>query len=368
MATVWVFPLTIGTCYLLTTAAGAQPSSGQELVDFVMQAHRASRELVRTTSCRVEFQMTITNPRSNSTIRQSCSGNYWSSVDAIRLKVSDQNSNNPLGDLPEDLDYCWKDSVRKLVHRKPSSDGKKLVGAGRDGYENRYLHRCDAWARGLLVLNVPGTINCLSFERLVEKSTRLKRAEWYTIDGNKLAMIELVIPQPNSPGDSWDVQFYFDPSVNYLVRKEVYRHGSYAREQEVVQFKECAPGLYFPERVSGRSKDSTSSTLLSEIRVNQPLPADIFNFRYPHGVYLSDGIKGVSYRTDPEGNPISAVTPHSRGPLPPRSEAEPATLGTETQEEPRSLTRWILPLALVILASAGVVAVIRRRRAGTSNA
>lgn len=368
MANVWVFPLAIGGCYLWTAAASAQPSSGRELLDFVTQAHRASRELIHTTSCRVEFQVAIKNSRSNSTIRQSCSGKYWSSVDAIRLEVSDQNSNNPLGDLREDLDYCWKDSVRKLVHRKSDSAGKQLVGAGRDGYENRYLHRCDAWARGLLVLNVPGTINCLPFERLVEKATRLKRAEWKTVEGNKLAMIELVIPQANSPADSWDVQFYFDPNVNYLVRKEVYSLGSYVREQEVVQFKESAPGLFFPEQVSGRSKDSTSSTLLSEIRVNQPLPAGVFNFRYPHGVYLSDGIKGVSYRVDIEGNPISAATPHARGPLPPRSDAESSTLRTETEEEPRSLTRWILPFALVILASAGVVAVIRRWRARTSTA
>ncbi len=368
MANFWAFHLAIGVCCLWTAIADAQPSSGQELLDFVTQAHRASRELIRTTSCRVEHEVTFKNPQTNATVRQSCSGKYWSSADAIRLEVSEQNSNNPIGDVREDFDFCWKDSVRKSVIRRPSAGGP-IVAAGRDGYENRNHHRCDAWVRGLLVLNVPGFTHSIPFEQFVEKASSLKRAAWKTVDGSRMAVIELVIPHRDQGRQPWDVEVYFDPGVNYLIRKDVRRQGSFVNEQEVVQFKECGPGLFFPERISGRAADVKSSTVLSDIRVNQPLPADVFNFRYPHNIVLSDGIKGGSYRVDAAGNPLSALTPHSRSTPPPRGESVPtANSRTETQEEPRSLTIWIILLALVILASAWILAVIRRRQARTSNA
>jgi hypothetical protein len=355
--------LAVGVWSVLIQPAGAQPSNGQELLDFVIAAHRSSRELIRTSSCRVEYEIVWT-PAQSKTIRQSCSSQHWSSVDALRLKLTERNSNSPIGDLPESLDFCWKDSVMKSVSQTPAGDGKKVVAAGRNSSPQKHSHRCDAWVRGLLVLHLPGSGYHLPFERLTEKASRLKKAEWRAVGGHKLAIIELNIPHPTEQGESYDLELYFDPSVNYLIRKEVLKSGNYVREHEVVQFKECAPGLFFPQRINGREDNGKSTTVLSDIHVNQALPADIFDFRYPAGVYLSDGIKGVSYRTDSEGNPISAITPHARGSPPPRS--EPGAIATETQEEPRSFTSWILPLALVILASAATLALVRRWRSQTS--
>lgn len=155
--------------------------------------------------------------------------------------------------------------------------------------------------------------------------------------------------------------------MNYLVRKTVYTQakGAYRREDEVVQFKECSPGVFFPERLVGRSGpggnlDFHHQTLISDIRVNQPLPEGIFRLRYPEGIPFEDHIRGVRYLANSDGSPISKEEPLRSGRFIP-----PAPLGDdpprETQEEPKSATRWILPASCGILVVGLVAAFVRRR-------
>jgi hypothetical protein len=283
----------------VATPLTAQPRAGQELLDFVRDAHRASRESIRTCSCRVVFRGTIASTQSKTPKIESCSGRFWYSSDAVRAKVSDFGA---------DEDWLWKDSVKKGVSRR-TVNGRQAVGASRSNMASRYSGRCDAWARGLLVLNVPSQgIECAPFEQFVAHATRLTKAERRTIDGREMVVFRFFF---DKSGDysPWDVEIYFDPALNYLVRKTIYScpgpKGNFRREDEVVQFKECAPGLFFPERLVGRSGpegdfDFHHTTEISDIRVNEPLPPDIFRFRYPHGVYLTDSVREAEYQVDAE--------------------------------------------------------------------
>jgi hypothetical protein len=168
-----------------------------------------------------------------------------------------------------------------------------------------------------------------------------------------------------------EVEIQFDPAANYLVRKATYiLSRGYVHEHEVVQFNEVGPGLYFPERITGRSEndgkqDTSLLTTISDVRVNKPLPRDVFAFRFPNRVMLTDDIRNTQYRVDPMGNPTSKETPLGPRQPSPASQNAPATLGTVTEEEPQSLTRWILPVSLGILLVAAVAAYLRRRRGNT---
>ncbi len=254
-----------------------------------------------------------------------------------------------------------------------TSAGKRLQGAARGGFANRYFPRCDAWIRGLLVLNVPNTAECVPFEQLVGRATRLRRAQRQNVNGKELIVVQLFFERPKTgKGSSWNVEIDFDPAVNYLVRKTVYAYsnGKYQREDEVTQFKEYAPGLFFPELLVGRSGpegkvDFSHTTVISGIRLNEPLPSDALRLRFPYGVYLTDSIRGVRYRVNQEGTPISPEEPIQSGRVipPPSPGEDPATdAKAETREEPRSVTRWILPVSLGILVVGIIGTLIRRQK------
>jgi hypothetical protein len=134
-----------------------------------------------------------------------------------------------------------------------------------------------------------------------------------------------------------------------------------------VKFKECSPGVFFPEQEVGRSynhgtEHTSSTTEVSDLRVNEPLPKDIFRLTYPRGVILSDTIRGTQYRVDSQGNMMSKETPMGREAPPPDQTRTESEWATETQEEPRSAVRWILPVSFGIVTVAGVAAFVQRRR------
>jgi hypothetical protein len=341
----------------------AHLESEGELLDFVRDAHRASREAIRTCSCRVEFKGDLVSSRAGSDSLQSCSGRYWVSPDAVRGIVLE---------FGQELDYLWTNSVRQSVSRA-WSDGKHVVGAGRSAYASSHLGRCDPWNLGLLLLNQPSRgINTLPFEQLVAEASRVRKVHRKTKDGEEMIVVALSFEGTKELPLSWEVEIQFDPAVNYLVRRVSYttsgEKGRMCRENEITEFKECTPGVFFPERARGSTVTEggkpffTYSVVLSDIQVNEPLPDEVFRFRYPEGIILTDGIRGTSYRVDAEGNPISPETP--MGTVPPPAEGEPALHppGHETREEPRPASRWILPVSLGMLALGGILFVVRRRR------
>jgi hypothetical protein len=255
------------------------------------------------------------------------------------------------------------------VQRK-AENGKSLTSASRNGFANRYIGRCDAWSRGLLVLNAPETIRSIPFEQLVSQATRVRGTERKSVAGREMVVVKLFFDRGSGRDYPWDVEIYFDPAYNYLVSKTVdWVHfpngGTTQREDEVIRFKECTPGVFFPEKLAGRTGpdgkwDFTHTTAISDIRVTQPIAADVFHFRYPAGIYITDTIRGTRYRVDAAGNRTSSETPLGRVPPPPVGDtAERIEPGTETREEPRPASHWILPGSLGILRCAGIVALVR---------
>jgi hypothetical protein len=106
--------------------------------------------------------------------------------------------------------------------------------------------------------------------------------------------------------------------------------------------------------------DIRSEAINSAISINQPLPADIFRLRYPNGIFLTDSIRGTSYRVDPEGNPLSGEVPLGRNPPPSTVESAKPEHNSETTEEPRPWSRWIIPISICLIL-VGLALAVRRR-------
>jgi outer membrane lipoprotein-sorting protein len=347
----------LACCVVTSTPCQADPPN----LDAVLKAHRASRGLIESTSCRVRFTITSLGAGDKSST-QSCSGQYWASANAVRAKIVE-------GD--EALDYVWKDSVRQCLLTN-SAGGTKAVAATRAGYASPHIHRCDAWLRGLLVISPPEDLSGLPLEQLASQSEGAPEVERKVVDGRPITALRLRFPPSKQPARAadWTIEVHLDPATNLLIRKVIYtastKSGRFTRQEEVGQFKECAPGIYFPERVAGKSESggkvtTTSETVFEDISINRPLPADTFVFRYPNGIHVTDSISNTSYRVDAAGNPTSKGV--SLGTVPPvPSGLQESARGAETKEEPKPLTRWILPASGILVALGLALLVYRRAR------
>ncbi|OWK41609.1 hypothetical protein FRUB_03687 [Fimbriiglobus ruber] len=327
-------------------------------------SHRAAREAIETCSCHVEFDLKITEPKREAS--QPCSCDYWFTPQATRAKMRDSG---------EATDAVWRDSVRDSVtHRSPTNQSS--IGASKDKRPSRYIGRCDAWVRGLLVLNVPGTIQNVPLEQLVELAAKVTGGQSVKAGGRQLTLLTLSFPAKPPDATAWEIDVFLDPAVNYLVRQINYRARdvpNFDRVEQVTSFKECSPGVYFPERVEGSSgpidtPGTVSTTVISNIAVNKPIPAGVMTFRFPEGIILSDGIRGTSYRITSDGRAIGPEIPLGKAPPPVRegaSTTQPVST-SETTEEPKSATRWIAPAGVGLVLIGLLISVVRRRRRGRS--
>jgi hypothetical protein len=345
---------------LFCAPALTQTGDEEHLLGIASDAHRASRDSIRTLSCHVEFQL-ASYPASTAPV-QTSSADFWFSSAATRLKAVDERGAK--------LDYLWKDKIRKSVAYPPGKD-QGMVSVMRNSFSDRFVHRADAFACGMLALNVPGTVRDVLFEKLVHEASKIGPVQKQTSDGRSMVVVKLYFDKSDNRKDRWTVELHFDPAVNYLIRKQVYvcatAKGNFYREREVVQFQECKPGLFFPQKIVGRSDSdgkpfSKTSIEISAIRVNEPLPEGIFDFRYPQGAMLFDDIEGVRYQVDSFGNRISESVPITRQPPPPT--ASKSEKGMQTLDEPSHLSQWILPSSVAILTVAVAIALLRwyRRR------
>lgn len=339
----------------------------RELFDFVRSAHVASRDLIRTCSCRVEFTNTVIGDGTRPPLKQSASGLYWYSPDAIRLEAIDKEAEKET----ERFVYVWKDGIRRVIDETEQSSGTQK-SAGIQAYPNRFLHRCDGWFRALFAFQQPLTTGAIQFEQVVAKAVAVKKVQRTSLRGKEMVLARLSF-EGRLKGVETEADFYFDPTVNYLVRKHTYRtfgpSSEAVNEEEVLEYKECVPGLYFPVRTAGQSYSNgklwtTREATISDVRLNEKLPDRIFQLPFPAGIQVGDLVRGESYYIDAAGNPISKPIKLSTAPVPPPPlpEGHIPVPGTESLEEPGGITRWLLPVSLSMLVLAAVAAALRRWR------
>src|SRR3974377_2266623 len=97
--------------------------------------------------------------------------------------------------------------------------------------------------------------------------------------------------------------------------------------------------------------------------MNEAIKPDVLRLRFPAGIMMHDGIRNENYRVDTSGKQSSKAIPAGRGfPTPPLGDQEHTVSIGETKEEPKSVTRWILPISFGLLLMTGILALYRRRK------
>lgn len=349
----------------LVTFCGSQ-ASGQDILAETLAAHTSARQSINTCTCRFE-SIKQRLGRLSTTLNMSCE--FFRSADVFRVRLKDRSSFQ---------DLVVKDAVVWSMAQGRNSDGSTQMNAGAKPAEKYPNLMCDPWSEGLLVVPLPNTVSFVAAEELIKDAAKVRRVGRRMDGDREVVAVELTYQsEPKPSGNTWDVTILFDPQVNYLVRKFVMvcdrtKQGQKIRnEHSVVEFKEAGPGVFFPVRSASLihvddQLIQTGTASVSNLRVNQPLPADTFRLAYQRGVTMYDGVKGTKYKVDENGKPISEPVPDPPGNLSPTAAAEsstpPLTPRLETQVEPSSSTWWVLPCSFGVLALGGVLMYRRSRR------
>ncbi len=172
-------------------------------------------------------------------------------------------------------------------------------------------------------------------------------------------------------------EFWFDPKVNYLVRKRVVIPQDPSRlvEGEVIEFAEPAPAVFLPVIVEHRYSingklQAVMRTILSDVKVNQPLAQDALRIPGIAGMDCIDLNRDMKYKVDADGNAVGPESPVKVARISP-----PARMGggpfippydssslLQPSRPPTPLWVWILIVSLIALIAAGILTIVRRRR------
>jgi hypothetical protein len=284
---------------------------------------------------------------------------YWRGSDSYRVRYQDESGFS---------DCVRHDYVTRSLAKSRDPGGRERVHYVIARADPGQPHgRFDAWSLGLLTLFGPSGQR-LTLDELLQTPVGPVEASQVAEKGRDYVVLKLSAELMADELAAFEI--WFDPQVNYLACKLVgtsagkqSNRKNSRRETEVVGFKEVSPALYFPERVETkfyRNDQLVQHDVVSfsDIRVNQPLPADIFRLDIPGGAEVTDMIQNEEYKVDSAGQPLDGKA--SIAAYAPLSPATAET--TDTVEEPQPLTRWIVPVALGALLVASAIWLVRKFR------
>jgi hypothetical protein len=324
-----------------------------DLLGVVRAGHRSARESIRTLSATVTIEVTFPKPAPFATAK------YWRSLDVVRIQKGD----------PETAcnEYLLKDSEIRQVGRSREKPGGPYQYTAARRSPSAFFCECDAWTEMLIDFGGPAG-GQYEHDRWLEFAKRAPRVRREKLDGRDC--IRVTISYDTTAGIEITVTHWHDVGYNYLVRKVAMESGSSGEycEAEILEFLEGSPGIFFPtkcrKKVSrGGQQVNGSLTTLSDVRINEPIAADVFRLpAIPAGTRLVDRVEDKVYPVDENWRAIGEAKPYRQGYVAVSKDEIRAGYQAQSTEEPRSFTRWLIPGSLVILALAGACWFYRRYR------
>jgi hypothetical protein len=167
----------------------------------------------------------------------------------------------------------------------------------------------DLWsAAGFMARDRPRT----TFLEVLEKGGSDTSASWVSTGNRKEILVRTKLS--NSV-----IESSLAPEYGYLVRRQLtttMRDGkpAYNFLREIDEFKEHAPGLFFPTKSRAtyyqhgsdvRDALNSSTFVFKDVEINRPVDADLFRLQIPAGMSVFDKFKRIGYVMGADGNPDS---------------------------------------------------------------
>lgn len=158
------------------------------------------------------------------------------------------------------------------------------------------------------------------------------------------------------------LEFWFDPKVNYLVRKTIIipiEEPDIVWENEVIHFTEGSKGVFVPDTIEHRcavkgKPDGALRTILESLKVNQPMS----KLRIPGiaGMSCYDMVREVKYTVDADGQQVGPATNYNVGRTKPERD-QPKSTRIQEWSPRREVDIWkvVLSISLALLVAALVL-------------
>ncbi len=359
--------------YLATAVAVvslARPAAGggpEELAQQMADGNRAAVAAVRSLSCRFSHEVVSESQpgQAGSKWLHLVSGQYWRSPDRIRVRTP--RPPDEVHDLVLRNGKIWvlstytgtKGTISLLM---VDSEPHLFVTSG-DVWEYALFHH---WGGG-------ATPRKFDYADILAKASRVHAAGRVNENGRELIHVRLA-----ANGDEYE--FWFDPAVNYLIRKFSHTPTSApslktdSRVDEVTQFVEPVRGVFFPSVIEHKPTrngqlDAVIRTNLSDVKINQDIPSATLRLPNIAGMTCSDLMRKTDYTVDADGNRTGPESPTKVTPGMPGAVLDgPPPEPRPPSRPPWPLWLWVLIAAGCAFSLAGIVWYVRRRRNQSSSA
>jgi hypothetical protein len=170
--------------------------------------------------------------------------------------------------------------------------------------------------------------------------------------------------------------------VNYLARVVTTRSklaggaDKHLMEQEVTEFAEPIPGVFYPAKVhcvDTKTGEEAWAIEFTDIKINEPISSDKFTLKFPPGIQVMDKINKKALVTDAAGEltlpalnkdgfPIKLAMEADPGmKTPPAGDSKPFQ-DPELPARPsdnRWLARWATPVSLILVSIFALLGITR---------
>ncbi len=332
--------------------AWSQPclAGADDLVALVRAGHRAARESIRTLSAKVTVEYAFPERQ---VIR---SGHYWRSLDTARV-------HEDLGFRAEH--YLLRGSELRQVGVGRRPDGRSQYAAVRKP-RGSLMCLCDAWNQMLIDMLGPGDSRQYDLDAYLDLSKQSPRAVRDKCDGREC--VRLTLRFDTGFGED-TLTLWHDVGCNYLIRKKKEEVGTGSVVMQILEFTEAEGGVFVPTKLRRESLRngklaSADEVTLSEVAINRPIPEDVFPLpAIPSGTVLMDQVQGGRYPIDSNWNRIGPAEPLQLVTGPGAGTAGSVDYRSPTAAEPASAVRWLAPISLGLVVTAGAGVCYRRWRA-----
>lgn len=329
----------------------------EQLVARARDGNRAAILSIRSMECRYERV-----PWAGTTLEQANKhfalyrpGEFWSSGDSYRLV-------KPHYDGVTD-EYVVRDGMGFFLRsgaslRNPILSFQSLRPVDGVGGEIWEWLLFSHWAQTLVSFH--------PFHEILARPHSIHKAELLPAPAN-----EIYVKLAHANGQ---LEFWFDPRVNYLIRKSVMvpAAGTAVRwENAVVEFAEPAPSVFVPTIIEHRnlvdgSLKAVLRTILSEVKLNQPMGKNALRLPGIDGMECIDNDRDVKFKVDADGNRIGPESPVRIARISPPSTTGSPPLSSVIHplpgRPPTPMWVWVLVVSVLVLLSGGILAVLRRRK------
>ena len=306
----------------LVCVAAAPVASGQQADDITLlrEGNRGSRDAIRTLHAQFRTETRIVLAGAPVSPPQTVSVEWWQDGEQIRWQeqttVSSRGSNNKTGPVTVIMDRAVRDGKLTVLEHQDRPGSPPYRGALVADFDPAEPTLGNLWKLGLFLISSRPRI---TLPELLQRHDCIKNLAKEDLGGRQVYKLDLALPLK----DPEECQVWVDPAHNFLVQKIAFKglpEGTRLREEkEVLSFRECEPGVYFPQEVETRTyaiADDKSQQLYAighthfeSVVVNKALDAKIFDLAIPPGTPTINRQEGTSFVMGDNGTPRGPISP-----------------------------------------------------------